>query len=225
MLLIVVVYAAFPQLRNWAVVVTGVALGFLLIFIGSGRIYRPAVTRTGNAMTCRFNPWREGTFYLSLFGLPLFGIIAIAGSTLLDRGSPSFWRFLGVLLIAATPVPVFVFVRQGRRSLLRITPFALTAAIPGQRDGLDEIPREAVEAIGPTTGRLGNGTTAPVTQITFNNQSVMFGPTNSKKTAWLTVEQADLQAGLQAWKDGDPHDPGLMDRVESILRGKESANG
>ena len=28
-LLIVVVYAAFPQLRNWAVVVTGVALGFL----------------------------------------------------------------------------------------------------------------------------------------------------------------------------------------------------
>ena len=102
---------------------------------------------------------------------------------------------------------MFVFVRQGRRSLLRITPFALTAAIPGQRDGLDEIPREAVEAIGPTTGRLGNGTTAPVTQITFNNQSVMFGPTNSKKTAWLTVEQADLQAGLQAWKDGDPTIP------------------
>ena len=25
---------------------------------------------------------------------------------------------------------------------------------------------------------------------------------------------------LQAWKDGDPNDPGLMDRVEAILRGQ-----
>jgi hypothetical protein len=49
---------------------------------------------------------------------------------------------------------------------------------------------------------------------------VLFGPTNTLKTSWLTVEQSDLLGGLQAWKYGDPDDPGLMDRVEAILRGK-----
>jgi hypothetical protein len=36
----------------------------------------------------------------------------------------------------------------------------------------------------------------------------------------FTVDPANLGAGLQAWKDGDPNDPGLMDRVEAILRGQ-----
>ena len=44
--------------------------------------------------------------------------------------------------------------------------------------------------------------------------------TVAKKTAWLTVEQADLLAGLQSWKDADANDPGLMDRVEATLRGQ-----
>jgi hypothetical protein len=35
----------------------------------------------------------------------------------------------------------------------------------------------------------------------------------------FTVDPVNLGAGLQAWKDGDPIDPGLMDRVEAILRG------
>jgi hypothetical protein len=52
---------------------------------------------------------------------------------------------------------------------------------------------------------------------------VLFGPTNTKKIAWLTVEQSDLLAGLQAWKDGDPNDSGLMDRVEQLLCGNRPA--
>jgi hypothetical protein len=36
----------------------------------------------------------------------------------------------------------------------------------------------------------------------------------------FTVDPANLGAGLQAWKDADPNDPGLMDRVEAILRGQ-----
>jgi len=36
----------------------------------------------------------------------------------------------------------------------------------------------------------------------------------------FTVDPANLAAGSQAWKDGDPTDPGLMDRVEAILRGQ-----
>ena len=42
----------------------------------------------------------------------------------------------------------------------------------------------------------------------------------------FTVDPANLAAGLKAWKDGDPNDPGLMDRVEAILRGQSaSASG
>ena len=71
------------------------------------------------------------------------------------------------------------------------------------------------------TYQAGNSGPGPATPGT-----VLFGPTNTKKTAWLTVEQADLLAGLQAWKAGGPNDPGLMDRVEAILRGQAaSASG
>jgi hypothetical protein len=104
----------------------------------------------------------------------------------------------------------------------------LSVSVPGQQPALTEIPRADVRAISPTMGRLGNGVTAPVTEISYQpanlspaaTQTVLFGPTNTKKTAWLTVEQSDLLGGLQAWKDGDPNDPGLMDRVEAILRGQ-----
>ena len=36
----------------------------------------------------------------------------------------------------------------------------------------------------------------------------------------LTVDPDDLLHALQFWKDGDPIDPAMMDRVESVLRGK-----
>jgi hypothetical protein len=227
-LLIAAGFAAFPDVRNWPFVGLAAMFGILLTFIGSGRIYRPAVTRTGDTIACRYNPWREATFYLSLIGVPLLGCLTIAGASLVDRGSPSFWRIVGILIIAVTPIPVFVLARQSRRSLLRITPSELSVSVPGQQPALTEIPRADVRAISPTTGRLGNGVTAPVTEISYQpanlspaaTQTVLFGPTNTKKTAWLTVEQSDLLGGLHAWKDGDPNDPGLMDRVEAILRGQ-----
>jgi hypothetical protein len=60
MLLIAVVYAAFPQLRNWYLVAAATGVGLVLTFIGSGRVYRPAVTQVSDAIICRYNPWREG---------------------------------------------------------------------------------------------------------------------------------------------------------------------
>ena len=232
MLLIAAVFAAFPQLRNWPVVAAAAALGLLFQFIGSGRLYRPAVTRTGDAIACRFNPWREASFYLVLIGLPLFATIPLAGADVMGRGGPGFWRFLGIVLLSLLPIFLFIFVRQSRQSHLRISPNALTVRQPGQRTAPTEIPRRSVDEITATTARLRNNDTAPTTQITYRaadsgpaaTRTVLFGPTNTKKTAWLTVEQADLLAGLQAWKDGDPTDPCLMDRVEAILRGHAQAS-
>ena len=229
MLLIAAGFAAFPQLRNWPVIAAAAGLGLLFTFIGSGRIYRPAVRRTGATITCRFNPWREASFYLVLIGLPMFGMIPFAGPQFLGWGSAGFWRFLGILLLALMPIFLFIFVRQSRNSSLQISPMALTVHQPGQQTSPTEIPRSAVDEITATTAQLRNYGTAPTTQISYQDRDsgpnphiVLFGPTNTKKTAWLTVDQSDLLAGLQAWKDGDPTDPGLMDRVEAILRGAKS---
>jgi hypothetical protein len=122
---------------------------------------------------------------------------------------------------------LFIFVRQSRQSLLRISPSALAVQQVGQQTAPTEIPRGAVEEITATTARLRNNDTAPTTQISYQardsgptTHTVLFGPTNTLKTSWLTVEQSDLLGGLQAWKDADPDDPGLMDRVEAILRGQ-----
>jgi hypothetical protein len=123
---------------------------------------------------------------------------------------------------------VFRFLRQSSQSLLQISPIALTVHQPGQQTAPTEIPRGAVEEITANTARMLNYDSAPTTQIAYRDRgetpgmthSVVFGPTNTKKTAWLTVEQADLLAGLQAWRNADPSDPSLMDRVEAILRGQ-----
>lgn len=228
MLLVAAVFAAFPELRNWQLIGAAAGLGLVLTFVGNGRVYRPAVTRSGDTITCRYSPWREATFYLALLGLPLIGFTAIAWGAMANRGSPVLWWVIGLLTIAATPIPCFVFFRHSRRSLLLISPSSLGVPTPGQQQVFAEIPRELVQSITPTMGRLGNAGTAPITQILYRtadfssevSRTVLIGPTNTKRTAWLTVEQSDLLAGLQAWKDGDPDDPGLMDRVEQILCGK-----
>lgn len=225
LLLIAVVFAAFPELRNWPLVASAAVAGLAFHLVGSGRVYRPAVTRVGETITCRFNPWREAAFYFVLIGLPALGLMAITGASVVGRGNPSFWRIVGAMIIASTLLPVFVFIRQSRGSLLSIDPSGLTLSPPGANSVLTQVPRSSIQDITAATARMRNHDSAPATQITYQDGSsspatVLFGPTNTKKTAWLTVEQSDLLAGLQAWKDGDPDDPGLMDRVEQILCGK-----
>jgi len=228
MLLMGAVFAAFPEGRNWPVVAAIAGLGLLFTFIGSGRIYRPAVTTTAEAILCRFDLWREASFYFILLGPPLFAVIGLLGGEFMGRFSTGFWRFLGIVMLGLWVKFLFVFVRQRRQSWLRISPMTLTVHQPSQQSAATEIPRGAVEAITATTAKMRNYDNAPTTQITYRDrdqepaatQIVLFGPTSTKKTAWLTVEQADLLGGLQAWKDGDPTDPGLMDRVEAILRGQ-----
>jgi hypothetical protein len=220
-------FAAFPELRSWPLVAANVGVGLSLLLVGSGRVYRPAVTRAGDTITCRFNPWREAAFYFILIGLPGVGVMSLEAADRISGLSPGIWRLLGLLMFAAWLKFLFIFVRQSRQSLLRISPSALAVQQVGQQTAPTEIPRGAVEEITATTARLRNNDTAPTTQISYQardsgptTHTVLFGPTNTLKTSWLTVEQSDLLGGLQAWKDADPDDPGLMDRVEAILRGQ-----
>ena len=230
MLLIAVVFAAFPEVRNWPFIASTAVVGLSFHLVGSGRVYRPAVTRAGDTITCRFNPWREAAFYFVLFGVPSMGLMMITGASIVGRGSPTFWHIAGFLFIASTLILLFQFVRQRRGSFLSISPLALSVRVPGQQNSPTDVRRGDVEGIAATTARMRNYDNAPAVQITYQDGNsgpgpatpgtVLFGPTNTKKTSWLTVEQSDLLGGLQVWKDGDPNDPGLMDRVEAILRGQ-----
>ena len=47
-----------------------------------------------------------------------------------------------------------------------------------------------------------------------------WGRAPAEDTVLLMLDPSNLRPALQAWKDGDPNDPGLMDRVEAILRGQ-----
>ena len=83
MLLIAAGCAAFPTLRSWPLVASAAGVGLSLHLVGSGRVYRPAVTRAADAITCRFNPWREAAFYFVLIGVPLAGLMTITGGRVL----------------------------------------------------------------------------------------------------------------------------------------------
>ena len=85
------------------------------------------------------------------------------------------------------------------------------------------IPRERVAAITPRTLTLGIPGRNPV------HSDLVYDPGDGRSNRMLmcldmqfSVDPADFAAGLHAWRDGDPNDPGLMDRIEAILRGRVS---
>ena len=212
-----------PATHNWFG-----PLGFAIASAGmyaaaSSRLYRPAVTRTADGLTCRYNLLREGPLYLLLLVLPGMAIVGIANSSEL-------LRLGGYLLLVLMPIGLFVYVLAWRRGRLQITPTALTVPLPDQRWALADIPRERILSITAGTGRRSNGETGPITQVAYQPAdssapaTVLIGPSNSKKAVWLTVDQADLVSGLQTWKNGDPRDPALLDRVEALLRGTTAAD-
>ena len=89
--------------------------------------------------------------------------------------------------------------------------------------GVRHIPRERVQAIAPRMlpGGVARKPTLHV-DLTYN-PAVDDG--QSFRTSGLidtqfTVVPANLLAALQEWKEYDPTDPGLMNRVEVILRGR-----
>ncbi len=200
----------------------------LILVVGTGRIFRAAVTREADSITCRYIPWYEGNPYLALVALPLIGIAAI-GAPPANHGGPGLWRILGILVVAVTPISLFFFLREWRRCFLRITPSELKASDPSHGYAVKAVRREQVQSIASTTGSLVDNADVTMTQIVYREvgssadaaEVLLIGPSNSRNAIWLTIEPADLLAALQVWKDGDVNDPGLIDRIELILRGQQ----
>lgn len=207
-------------MRDWdGALGFGVASGAML-FVGTGRVYQPAVTRGPDGITCRYNPWREGSVYVHL--------VAVCGLMIYPLGQPAGWlRSMAIVGLATAGVGVVRQVREWRRGRLRITPTSLTLAVPALRYALTEIPRERIVSITGETRTRRTGGAGPVTQIAYLTSDssieepsrVLIGPTNATNALWVTVDQVELLAGLQAWQEGDPRDPALLGRVECLLRG------
>ena len=207
---------------NWPVNIV-LAAGGLSIILGYRRIFRPAVARTApEEVRCRFAPWYEGYVYVAL-------MIAVASAAATVQGfttGPAWFGYSGIFVLALMVLGLFGIAATVRQPFLSLT--QSTLAVRGSARGASAtvIPRAAIAAIGPPT------VTTPAVeltrrmeprqiQITYRaNDSSAELLTKMLPVVVLTVDPDDLLHALQFWKDGDPIDPAMMDRVESVLRGK-----
>lgn len=208
---------------RWSLAVGGAVIG-AVILIGQRRIFRAAVSRTGDEIVCRYIPWYEGSAYSTTLLLPLMGLAMVdLGST---PGNPAWLRYGGFLLLGVTTLTVWGVVRMWRRCLLCITPSVLTVQLVDRGSELTEIRRELVESIEPRIVPLPRGAQSLQVAVTYWPVAVGGDATKTLLLGLqLTVQPINLLHALVTWKDGARENPGeLMDRVERILRG-QSAGG
>ncbi|RAU96329.1 hypothetical protein [Mycolicibacter senuensis] len=203
----------------WAVIV--LCLAFLLV-VSQRQIFRPGISRTANEVVCRYVPWYEGTAYFLCLALPLMGVAAIAAGR--EPGNPARILFVGFVLLAAMPIILWSVVQLRRRSLLCISPSALTLRLATPGSKLTEIRREHVESITSKMVRNPVNGQSLQTEIAYraadsNNadiQTVLLG-------LHLSVQPINLANALVAWNDGAEEDPDeLLDRIEQTLRGQSN---
>ena len=204
---------------DWSLNLGLAALG-VLVFLGLGRpLFGVGVDRPSTQeVLCRFVPWYQASTLLSSGALPIFGITAIAQGKAPDM---PFWVGYGgwFLLILGIVFAVFT-VLMALRNRLQFSPSSLTVrTLQSQRD----IPRDHVQAI--TSRMVPAGITrTPTLHVDLTYIPVWGGDQDSRTSSLLdtqfSVDPANLLHALQAWKDGDANDSGLMDRVEAILRGQ-----
>jgi len=192
--------------------------GGSLVLLGAGRpLYRSAVYRIDEQQVlCRFIPWYQANTLLTSVMLPIGGVAGIAMGR--EPDSPVWVGYAGYLLLALGIVLALLALFQSTNRL-SFTPTCLIVRI-GRRF---EIPREQVVAVKPRT--IASTGTGQITRH-YDLVYVPAGGGNNRSMANLdmqfSVEPANLAAALQAWKDASPDDPGLMDRIEAILRGQHA---
>ena len=190
------------------------------ILLGGRRIFRPAVSRSGDEVVCRYIPWYEGNAYIVNVLTPLIAVAMVGvGSA---HGSPSWLRFGGIFLLALAPILWYFLVRTWRRCFLCITPSMLTvsSAVLGSKP--IAIPRERIQSLEPKhVPNPVRGQSLQV-EITYRAGDFSGDVTNTVLLgAYLTVEPTDLVNGLVVWRDvARDSQTGLMDQVDQILRGR-----
>ena len=209
LLAVIGVVRAFPGFVN-LIMGAGAVMGL----IGLGRpLYRSAVHRVGEQdIVCRFVPWYQSTTLSATTTFPVMGVAVIWWG----RDVDSAWlRFVGYVLLALGVAFIGLAVFQCTNRLI-ISPAALRVRVGRWFD----IPREQVVAIRPMLF------TSVGTLQTTRHWDLVYVPAGGGANRIMaqidrqfSVDPDNLAAALQVWKDGDPCDPGLPDRVERLLRG------
>ncbi|MCA2265868.1 hypothetical protein A5626_05075 [Mycobacterium marseillense] len=199
----------------------GIAACGVGIIYGSGRrTFGAGVSRTGDAIVCRYIPWFEGNTYVFGTFFPLMSAVAIAAG--FAPGNPVWLWYSGIVLLAIFALLVVVAIWIWRRSLLRITPSVLTVRIAERGSELTDIRREHVRSIEPKlVSNAAAGTERLQVEIAYQPADVSNETTATVMLGmYLTVQPINLLNALVAWKDGAHQNPSeLLDRVEGILRG------
>jgi len=217
--------------------VVGLAAGGMLTilgsitFLGNRRILPVGVTRDADTITCRYIPWYELNSYTAFVLVPLIGFTALgAGST---PGKPGWLTFFGVLILGTVLIAGYFAVQMWRRCLVMFSPTSLTVRLPARGSLPTDIRRSHVQSISSADAEVG-AAFAPVTvsQVAIAYQgadhsagttTVLLGPPPGKTALQVSVPPTNLYNALQAWRDAASDDPGLMDRVEKLLRGQTTA--
>lgn len=201
----------------------------LLIMYGTRSVLRPAVSRDGDTLVCRYAPWNEVGISLAFSVIVLMAAVCLAAPPLFG---PSF--IPGLFLLACVIAVAVKFGRGHRRCLLTITPTGLSASLPDQSYAVTAIPREHVRTVEPAIQTIYPGRRdVLLTEITYSaggsdpeaTRTLHLGPAPATDTVWVSVRPANLLAAVQAWKDGHPSDPALLDRVEALLRRRGDGRG
>ncbi len=199
----------------------------LMFLIGNSRqVYRPAVTRSGMQIICRFIPWFESLVYGCGILLPGIGVAGFFMGS--DPGYPRWFRYGGTFLVCLGVLLSASFLRAWRMSRLCITPTTLTIRLPLVRPpailrGTTEIRREQVLSIAPKIVELNLGAKIFKTEVVFRAYGAD-DVTTASLGQQFTVDPMNLLGGLLAWRDGAEDDPSeLMDRIEATLRGHSAA--
>lgn len=198
----------------------GLAACGVLVLLWLGRpVFRSAVYRSGaQEVVCRYVPWYQANAIATSVALPLIGIAMIAAGS--AAVGPAWLRYGGYFILALGAAFALLSVFMGLTNQLRFTPSVLALRI-GRNF---EVSRESFVSIKP---RALTGSAAWEGVAHFD---LVYAPADggSNRAVMVmdrqfSVETANLAAALQAWKDGDANDPGLIDRIERILRGQSPA--
>lgn len=199
----------------------GIAACGVGIIYGSGRrTFGTGVSRAGDAIVCRYIPWYESNPCIATVLIPLIAIAAVGAGR--APGNPAWLWYGGVVLLAISALLMGTSIWIWRRSLLRITPSALTVRIAERGSELTEIRREDVRSIEPKlVPNVAAGAERLQVEIAYQPDDVSSEtPATVLLGMYLSVQPINLVNALVAWKSGAHEDPGrLVDRVEGILRG------
>lgn len=192
------------------------AAGGVLVLVATGRpLFRTAVYRiSGQEVLCRFVPWYQPNTLVASLIFPIVGIAAIAMGR--ESDSPAWVRYAGYLgLVAGIVFVLFALIQS--RNRLSFTPDTLAVRLGRQF----RLPRERVVAVKPRAlASTGTGQTTRHYDLVYDPGDGRTNRIMAMLDMQFSVDPDNLATALNAWKDGDPNDPGLIDRIETILHGR-----